>query len=303
MAHLIKLEDYVSRYQYNMYRYPSKYSRLKRERWDQLKQEWEASLLNDQFSVSQYVEQQKKSIKGVLDKIKKWYKQEQNEQIWETFEEQTYKFKYTTLAELKSMFFHELFEFQLKWASSTLREKSTIKKNYYYDGTLKWFLQSFPDNYFVLYYPVVAHLNAAVQFDILLISPTDIWCIVNLNGSDKTIYKTFSERYWLQLEGNSEKKIVNPFLSLNRMGTIVKQLLADTELDMNVRKVVLLKEGFIDVKAPWSNVLFIDQRNIGEWNEKQQSNASPIKSVQLKFSQYLLSCCQTTSESRNGEDN
>lgn len=298
MAHLIKLEDCVSRYQYDMYRYPGQFSRLKRERWDSLKREWENSYLNDSPSVNKFVEEQKKSAKGAFDKIKKWYKRENRDPIIEEFEEKPYRFKYTTLPELKTTFLHELFEFQLNWASSTLRETSIMKKQLFYDPTLKWLLQSFPDNYFVLYYPTVTYPKATVQFDILLIGPTDIWCIVNLNGSENTIFQSFSERYWLELEGEEEKKIINPLLSLNRMSTIVKRILADSELDMAVRKAVLTKNGYIDVSNQWSGANFFDQRNIDEWNDRLKNNSSPIKSVQLKFSQYLLDACQTTSELR-----
>lgn len=298
VAHLIKLEDCVSRYQYDMYRYPGQFSRLKRERWDSLKREWENSYLNDSPSVNQFVEEQKKSAKGAFDKIKKWYKRENRDPIIEEIEEKPYRFKYTTLPELKTTFLHELFEFQLNWASSTLRETSIMKKQLFYDPTLKWLLQSFPDNYFVLYYPTVTYPKATVQFDILLIGPTDIWCIVNLNGSGNTIFQSFSERYWLELEGEEEKKIINPLLSLNRMSTIVKRILADSELDMAVRKAVLTKNGYIDVSNQWSGANFFDQRNIDEWNDRLKNNSSPIKSVQLKFSQYLLDACQTISELR-----
>jgi hypothetical protein len=175
---------------------------------------------------------------------------------------------------------------------------STVKKQYHYDESLKWLLQSFPDNYFIVYYPTVTYPKATVGFDILLIGPTDIWCIVNLKGSENTIFQSFSERYWLAMEGNEEKRIINPVLSLNRMSTIVKRILADANLDMVVRKVILSQKGYIDVDSHWSGAIFVDQRNITNWNEKMKSNSSPIKSVQLKFSQNLLNVCQTTAELR-----
>lgn len=299
MAHLVKLEDYVSRYQYDMYHYPSQFSRLKRERWSSLKREWEASSLHNNQAGNQSDEFPKKSLKGAFDIIKKWYKSDQHEQMVDMLEEGTYQFKYTSLPEMKATFLRELYEFQLNWASSTLREKSTMKKQFFYDETLKWLLQSFPDNYFVLYYPTVTYPKAKVQFDILLIGPTDIWCIVNLHGSENEIFQTFSERYWITEVREKEKKFVNPFLSLNRMSTIVKRILTDMELDMTVRKVVLSQKGYIDVDQKWSGATFLDQRNIKEWNEKMKSNSTPIKSVQLKFSQFLLGTCQTTSELRD----
>jgi hypothetical protein len=298
VAHLIKLEDCVSRYQYDMYRYPGQFSRLKRDRWDSLKREWEASYSMKTPIVDEFPEEQQKSIKGALGKFKKWYKGEQNQSSLENREEPTFQFKYMTLPEVKSSFLLELYEFQLNWASSTLRETSKLKKQFFYDETLKWLLQSFPDNFFVLYYPIVTYPKATVQFDILLIGPTDIWCIVNLNAEDNTIFQSFSERYWVEEVLGKEKKIVNPLLSLNRMSTMMKRILADTDLDMTVRKAVITKKGYIDVDPQWSGAVFLDQRNIDEWNEKMKNTSSPIKSVQLKFSQNLLDVCQTLSEIR-----
>lgn len=299
VAHLIKLEDYVSRYQSDMYRYPSQFSRLKRERWTRLKQVWERSYLNEEPTVEQFVDQQKKTVRSAFDKLKKLYKKEdQTESFLENFEQPNYQFKYKTLAELKTHFMHELFHFQLNWASSTLLEKSTFKKAFLYDETLKWLLYSFPDNYFVLYYPIVIYPKATVQFDILVIGPTEIWCIVQLDGKENSIFQTFSERYWIELYGDNEKKVINPFLSLNRMSTIIKRILAETELELSVRKAVLTKEGYIDVNAPWSGAVFLDQRSIDEWQKRLVNNSTPIKSIQLKFSQALLNVCQTTSEPR-----
>jgi hypothetical protein len=299
VAHLIKLEDYVSRYQYDMYRYPSQFSRLKLERWKRLKQEWEASSINDIHPVKE----QAKSSKGAFDKLKSWYNREQPVALKGGFEEPPYRFKYKSLPELKKFFLQELYEFQLNWASSTIVEKSTMQQVHHYDVTLKWLLQSIPDNYFVLYYPTITYPKATVQFDILLVGPTDIWCIVNLSGKENTIFQTFSERYWLEVVGDEEKKIINPFLSLNRMSMIIKRVLVDTELDMTVQKMVLSQEGYIDVQSRLGGTQFLDQRNVKTWNQKQKNNPSPIKSTQLKFSQAILNFCQTTSVTRPVFDN
>lgn len=301
MAHLIKLEDYVSRYQYDMYRYPSQFSRLKRERWERLKAEWEASKRNNKTRDQEAIIEEKKFKLSPFQKLKSLYKRGNREPLIETVEPVS-QFTYTTLSEVKTIFWKELFDFQLNWASSTLREISTLKTQYYFDETLKWFLQSFPDNYFLLYYPTVTYPKATIQFDIVLIGPTDIWCIVLLNGSENTIFQTNSDRFWLQINGEEEKKIINPFLSLNRMGGVIKRLLEDSELDLNVKKAVITRKGYIDVDTPWSVTSFIDQRNITEWNDKQKNNSSPIKSVQLKFSQYLLDVCQTTSTLRYDQE-
>ena len=57
-----------------------------------------------------------------------------------------------TLEELKKMFIDQFFHFQLKWASSTLREKSYVDPKFLRDTLLRSILQTLPDNYLILYY-------------------------------------------------------------------------------------------------------------------------------------------------------
>ena len=41
MAQLVKLLDYVSRYEHDLSRYPTQYIRLKRYQWERMKVQWE----------------------------------------------------------------------------------------------------------------------------------------------------------------------------------------------------------------------------------------------------------------------
>ena len=43
MAQLIKLQDYVSRYQIDLKRYPTQYVRLKHVQWKRMNEEWRAN--------------------------------------------------------------------------------------------------------------------------------------------------------------------------------------------------------------------------------------------------------------------
>lgn len=43
MAQLVKLSDYISRYETDIYRYPSRFVRLKKERWKRFSSEWGSS--------------------------------------------------------------------------------------------------------------------------------------------------------------------------------------------------------------------------------------------------------------------
>ena len=41
MAQLVKLQDYISRYQIDLARYPTQFVRLKKNQWDRVKYQWQ----------------------------------------------------------------------------------------------------------------------------------------------------------------------------------------------------------------------------------------------------------------------
>lgn len=49
MGQLIKLQDYISRYELDMYHYPSEFIRLKRKQWERMKHVWETGQLAPQM--------------------------------------------------------------------------------------------------------------------------------------------------------------------------------------------------------------------------------------------------------------
>ena len=54
MAQLVKLQDYISRYEWNPYHYPAQFIRLKRQNWKKLQEQWEmekASLYDETFEL------------------------------------------------------------------------------------------------------------------------------------------------------------------------------------------------------------------------------------------------------------
>ena len=52
MAQLIKLQDYVSRYEQDIYRYPSQFIKLKNQQWDKLKAAYLAGELEQLYGQS-----------------------------------------------------------------------------------------------------------------------------------------------------------------------------------------------------------------------------------------------------------
>jgi hypothetical protein len=71
VTHLVKLEDYISRYQFDLNRYPSQFTRMKKERWSYVKSEWE-QLQYDSTSAEEILEEEKGRFFGILQKVKNW---------------------------------------------------------------------------------------------------------------------------------------------------------------------------------------------------------------------------------------
>ncbi|HET7658609.1 MAG TPA: NERD domain-containing protein, partial [Bacillales bacterium] len=162
MAQLIKLENYVSRYELDIYRYPGQFIRIKKQRWEKLHSRREREeALGDPLSHSESEE---------------------------------------SLKALKREFTEDVFFYQLRWASSTLKEKSFLDPKYRFDSWLKFFLLRFPDNYLVLYRPVFRVRQAPVELDIIMISPMAVWCVTLLQGDDGIVFQGESSRFWRKIE-------------------------------------------------------------------------------------------------------
>lgn len=319
MGQLIKLQDYVSRYEQNIYLYPSRYVRLKKQQWNKLKQAWEHAedgLFSEQFQNPQetfdWLEEDKEpfmnKLKGLLKIGKK--EKEDNDFVPHEEEERTdednpnegtfgfepiFSYRPDNQEELKQQFLDQIFRFQMKWASSTLTEKSFVDKAYYYDEKLKYFLQRFPDTFLVLYAPLFLLKKAPVEVDPIILTPTGAWCISFLEEEDLSVFLGSNERFWIKRSKGVEKKVLNPILSLNRTSKIVQQIFNMHEIDLPIHKAVLCRNGYIDYPALPFDINLIEKRNHDEWFASMRNLRSPLKHMQLKAAQALLQYCQTTS--------
>ncbi|MFE8698228.1 nuclease-related domain-containing protein [Cytobacillus sp. FJAT-53684] len=317
MGQLIKLQDYVSRYEQNIYLYPSRYVRLKKQHWVKLKDAWESnddSFFTDQShqDTSDWLEEEKKPL---MDKLKGFWKlgrKEEEEEVpfhseldqvneEESHEEGSFQFETSftfrpdTEEELKHHYLDQLFRFQMKWASSTLTEKSFVDKQFYYDERLKFFLQRFPDTFLILYSPLFLLKKAPVEVETIILSPTGVWCISMLEEEDSSVYIGSKERFWVKRVNGQEKKILNPLLALNRTAKIVQQIFRMNDIDFPIHKAVLCRNGYIDHPAAPFDIQLIEKRNYDEWFKNMRNLRSPLKHVQLKGAQALLQYCQTVS--------
>ncbi|WP_397539656.1 NERD domain-containing protein [Rummeliibacillus pycnus] len=337
MAQLVKLQDYVSRYQKDLKRYPTQFVRLKKIQWARMKEDWESGEKITNWEHEDEIEVEEKPHKSFLKRImpftrkKKlapWeeedtdsdYKEDFFNQINEELEDQdsdeeilqeesnTFTFQPTilyqpqTIEELKRMYIDQLFQFQLKWASSTLREKSYVNPKYYRDSLLRAFTQRLPDSYLLFYYPIFQVKKAPVEMGIIILTPTDCICIQVLEEEVQAVFVGDGSRFWKKKVGKIDKKVLSPLIGLNRMESIVKQIFKQNEIDLPVRKVVLSRNGYIDYPGSSYDVEFIDKRKYSDWFAHLKKNPSPMKHMQFKAAQFLLNSVQTTSYHRLDEN-
>ncbi len=314
MAQLIKLQDYVSRYETDLYRYPSQFVRLKKQQWEKMRHHWEygdQSIMTEPDIDEKEDVEEKQSMKERLFSMFKKESEEEaadSDQIPMKKDEDAIELEMGshsdigTEEELKHYFLNMIFKFQLKWASSTIFEKSYVDHSYHYDERLRYLLQRFPDNTLVLYYPILKVKKAPVELEVILITPTGIWCLTFLEFEDGTAYIGSGERFWLKKWGENEAKVLNPLISLRRMERIIGQIVHHVGVDLPIYQGVISRNGYIDYPQAPLGIQFLDRRIHEEWFQQQRSNRSPIKSKQLKAAQAILEYCQTTSFRRRPSD-
>lgn len=288
MAQLIKLKDYISRYEWNAYRYPSQYIRLKQENWEKLYQLWLSrdNIIEDELTAT------KKTTS--FSRLKSFMKQEDGLDDVIT----TADLLPTTESELKQYFLNKLLPFQMRWATSTVADVSFTDKDYQYDATLKYFLQRFPDIYLLMYYPIFNIKNAPVDGEIILISPIGIEVIYLLEDSEEATIMAGDDRTWKIEKGNHEKIIISPLIALKRTEHIIKRILHTEQVKFPIKKMVLSRTNNIVFSSEPYQTKIIGKFQYDKWFSEKRSLRSSLKGDQLKASEALLKYCLTTSIKR-----
>ncbi len=308
MGQLIKLQDYISRYEQDIFLYPSRYVRLKKQRWAQLFDAWENNdgrffgpepgQAEDDWKLEEKQPLSEK-IKGIFSLKRKSEEAEQLPVPEKAVEEKLdfdpqFASRPDTADELKQQFLDQLFKFQMKWASSTIMEKSFVQRSFFYDPELRFLLQRFPDTYLLLYKPVFRLKKAPVEAESVFITPTGAYCLSFMEEDEQAVFIGSKEHFWLKRTGKEEKKILNPLIALDRTEKIVKSIFQMYEIDFPVHKVLVSRKGYFDYPNVPYGVELIEKRGFEEWFEAMRKNTSPIKHIQLKSAQLLLQYCQTT---------
>ena len=297
IAQLIKLQDYISRYEWDTFRYPTQYIRLKKNQWDKLYVTWsEDEEVTQTLQEELPVEEEDISVfSKIKDKFTK--KKEPLDVLEEDTEEGKQELPETEL-ELKQYFLDNLLNFQMKWATSTVAHRSFVRMEYYNDPILKYLLQRFPDTYLIMYHPIFTIKKAPIETDILLISPIGIEIIHFIEYEEDAVIMAGNERTWHIESGDKEKKVLNPIIALSRTEKIVKSILVKHELEFDIKKTVLSrKNNIISATDPYSTSI-IGKMDYEDWFKAKRRLASPLKNTQIKAAEVLLKQCQTTSVKR-----
>ncbi|WP_411953689.1 NERD domain-containing protein [Alkalibacillus sp. S2W] len=294
MAQLIKLQDYVSRYEQDIFRYPGQFIRLKKENYDGIKQQWLEQKEQDQ--ISPVVEEEEVDKKKGF--FKKWFKREEDDDQFETVDQSISQLP-DEEDDLKRDFLDRIFQFQLKWASSTLQEVSFLDRLYESDDQLKYFLMRFPDTFLLFYHPIFKLNKALLEGDIIMVTPTSIQCIYWLDtDNESAVYEAVDQRKWKKRINGEEKSVVNPNIALKRMEGAIRSILNHHEIDYTIEKIVLSQNGVIQYNHSPYQTHYIDESTYDTWFQNQRTTSTPLKHQQLKVSGALLEHTQTTSINR-----
>src|SRR5690625_2893699 len=286
MAQLIKMYDYISRYESNPFHYPTQYIQLKKENWRKLNELWENETIHTQAELNVTEKKNSKFSFNPFSKKNKIKEEEIEQQIGHQLPK--------TKKELTQYFLNKLFPFQLKWATSTLTQVSFTDKSVQNDSELKFFLQTLPDIYLMMYYPVFSIKNVPIDSEIILISPIGIEIIVLLEKNPDAIIVLNDDRTWLVEERSQTAKIISPLIRLKRTEQIIKSILKKYDLQFSIHKTVLSKtNNFLYSTEPYQ-VNIVGRRDFEKWHDQKRELSSPLKSNQLKTMDALLKHCQTT---------
>lgn len=287
IAQLIKLRDYVTRYEWSTYRYPSQYIRLKQENWNNLYHLWN----------NQEVEQDQLESKDNMSNFTKIISLIQRNHVKKQATSSQSALP-TTEMELRHYFLDKLFPLQLKWATSTVTDVSFINKTYHEDCTLKYFLQRFPDIYLMMYYPIFNIKKAPVDGEIIFISPIGIEIIHLIEKEPHSIIFAEGERTWIVETDHIKEKEISPLINLRRTELIVQSILKSEQIDYPITKVVISRVNNIVYSSDPYKTRIIGKHQYDEWfHEKRQLNAN-LKNQQLKVAEALLKYCISTSVKR-----
>ncbi|WP_228548259.1 nuclease-related domain-containing protein [Sporosarcina obsidiansis] len=311
MAQLVKLVDYVSRYENDLTRYPTQFIRLKRYQWKRIKNQWEHGFDQFEEQAATMLEDTQEDAKWYSLLFKKWRKRRDDDFVDEEADEgpdeevetdltfqAAISERPSSMEQLKKSYSEQLFQFQLKWASSTLYDRSRVDPKFFSDSLLKQLTQRLPDSFLLFYYPIVKVNKAPIELDIVLLSPTACYCITVLEDERMAAYIGSSDRFWLKKFGEQELKVLNPSIALNRMEKVISSFFNGAKVELPIKKLIISRNGYIDYPGTPYEITCIDRKTYDQWLTQLSKNPSPMKHTQFKAAQSILDYAETTAMSR-----
>ncbi|MFS0689168.1 nuclease-related domain-containing protein [Sporosarcina sp. 179-K 8C2 HS] len=319
MAQLVKLLDYVSRYENDLSRYPTQYIRLKTSQWKRMKTQWEhgADLSDWRHIPEETGEQQTEEGKWYSPLVRLFGNRKVRLEEEEPLEigkdgqgddvgvldfNPNIIYHPENEQQLRTLYLDQLFHFQLKWASSTMLERSNLDAGFMRDSLLRSFTQQLPDSYLLFYYPILKVKKAPVELDIILITPIECLCITVLEAESAAAYIGNGDRFWTKKFGDQESRVLNPLIGLTRMEKIVSGIFAANEVDFPIKKLIISRNGYIDYPGLPYDTDIVDRRTYENWFASLRKSTVPMKYNQFKAAQSILDNGQTTAVSRLFEE-
>ncbi|OLN22710.1 hypothetical protein BTO30_08670 [Domibacillus antri] len=308
MAQLIKLQNYISRYEHDLFHYPARYVRLKKQEWEKFHANWAHQKMNASTAPANpeddWMVEPEKERNGLFRSLfskKERPEPEMEEEVQDPGVEAMLSIKETespflyTEEDAKKLFVEKMYHFQVKWASSTLLHQSPLDHKYFVDERLKFLLKRLPDTFLVLYEPVFRFQKAVVELDVVMITPVEVWCLTFLEEQDNAVFAGAPERFWTKRYGDQKIRLLSPIVPLSRTETLVKKLLRHEQIDIPVRKAILSRNGYIDYPGAPADIEYIDKRAFDTWLQYMRNMSSPLKTIQLKAAKALLDHADTIS--------
>ncbi|MFC7393584.1 hypothetical protein [Scopulibacillus cellulosilyticus] len=263
MAHLIKLDECISRYQLDLNTYINRFIQIKRRRFEQWKTAWE----------TQAGQIYKSKLRGI-----------------------------TTQEEFKAKFHLWLFKQQIKWATSTAEKFSECPPHYLKDHWLKQCLAELNDVTLLFCNPVIQMKKAAVPLESIILTPYEIWCVKHLQGEKQSVFQTLSQRKWREITSRGQINIVNPLISLRHTGAIVSNILKQHHITRPVRLCLLSMQSYIENVENAGQIEFYDCRGAAGWLENLNKPHSLLKHDQLVAAKTLYKYCSTKANNRKNQE-
>lgn len=298
ITQLIKLQDYITRYEWATFRYPTQYIRLKKANWEKLYELWK----NPEESQEMKEEVSSTENSSIFSKFKARFMKEKvgSEAVDTEIEKQETYIAPLPATELglKQYFLDNLLNFQMKWATSTVTHSSFVNRSYYADPLLKYLLQRFPDTFLLMYHPIFEIKKAPIEADIIFITPIEIEIVQFVEFAGEAVIMASDERSWHVESDHKERKILNPIISLKRTEKLLKSILRTADIEFPIRKTVLSRTNNIIFATEAFNTRLIGKISYEDWFQEKRKLISPLKNTQIKAAEILLKYCQTTAIKR-----